>query len=243
MKKIIYLLAVLLIFGCTAKRKQSKIIPNYEKEYNYSSDILTDQTPIKILIKEQTNEIEKNIAGLFGKEKQELNLKMRLFINENGKLDYVKFLKWSNSLKKSKVTQSDIVNFLDKQIFVKVKSNGNNIKYAFDISLKPEGAIDEDGFAVAAEEMPSIVGGIKSLASKIIYPEKARKEGIQGRVYIRAFIDSTGNVVKADVFKGIGHGCDKSALSAVKKLHFIPAENHGKKVNAQVVVPVLFRLK
>lgn len=242
MRKIIYLLAVLLAFGCAQKKERSKIIPDYEKEYNYGSELLKKEVPNKILIKEQTSEIEKNIAELFGEDKQRVKLKMRLFINENGKLDYVKFLDWPNSLKNNKVTQNEIVNFLEKQTFVKVKSHGKNIKYAFDISLKPEGTIDEDDFAVAAEEMPSIVGGIKALADKIVYPEKARQAGIEGRVYIRAFIDSTGNVVKAEVMKGIGHGCDESALSAVKQLRFIPARNHGKNINAQVIIPVMFRL-
>lgn len=231
------------MIGCTSNKKESKIIPNYEKEYNYNSDVLKNSTPNKLLLKEETNEIEKNLSGIFKNSETAMNLKLRLFINEKGKLDYLKFIKWQDSLPQSNITKRMVLNLLENQTFVKLKSDGKNIKYAFDISLNPKGAIDEDEFAVAAEKMPSIIGGIKSLASKIIYPEKARKEGIQGRVFIRAFIDSTGNVVKADVFKGIGHGCDKSALSAVKKLRFTPAENHGKKVNAQVVVPVLFRLK
>ncbi len=173
----------------------------------------------------------------------ETNLKIRLFVNEQGKLDYIKFLDGPKFLLGDKRNKEMVLDFLNEQTYVKYSPDGKGMKYAFDISVRPEGAFDEDEYSVAAEKKPRIVGGIKSLADKIVYPEDAKKEGIEGRVYIKVFIDEKGNVVKAEVLRGIGYGCNEAALSAVEQLHFIPAENQGKKIKAQIVIPVMFRLQ
>ncbi len=243
MKQIIYLTLIALLFGCSGKEKGSKILPNYEKEYNYNSFTENISPENKILIKEQKYEIKKNISALINENEKNFNLKIRLFINEKGKLDYVKFVSGEKKFLNDKELKEKILNFLEKDKFVVARNKGESEKYAFDIVISPEGTFDDSEFVVAAEKMPSIVGGIKSLAKKIVYPDEAKKSGVEGRVFIKAYIDEKGNVVKSEVLKGIGHGCDKSALNAVSKLHFVPAENHGKKVKAQVVIPVMFRLQ
>ncbi len=243
MKKIIFLLVVFLLFGCSTDKKENKIIPNYEKEFNYKKNAWPNSPENEILLKKQASKIEKRVSELLKTKNLGMNLKMRLFVNERGKISYIKFLDGSKSLLNNQKNKERILSLLDKQSFVKLIQDGKNMKYAFDISIHPKGVFDEDEFSVSAEKMPSIVGGVKSLAEKIIYPEKAKKEGIEGRVYIKVFIDENGKEVKAEVLRGIGHGCDEAALSAVKQLHFIPAEDHGEKIKSQVIVPVMFRLQ
>ncbi len=101
---------------------------------------------------------------------------------------------------------------------------------------------EEPTYFVAVEEMPEPVGGIAAIQSKIIYPEIAKRAGVEGRVYILAFVDRDGNVTKAKVLKGIGAGCDEAALKAVEETKFKPGKQRGKPVNVQVSVPVFFRL-
>ena len=101
---------------------------------------------------------------------------------------------------------------------------------------------EEPTYFVAVEEMPEPIGGIKAIQEKIVYPEIAKRAGVEGKVYILAFVDEAGNVTKANVLKGIGAGCDEAALNAVLKTKFKPGKQRGKPVNVQVSIPVIFKL-
>ena len=107
---------------------------------------------------------------------------------------------------------------------------------------KVEKKEEEPQYFVAVEEMPEPIGGIAAIQSKIVYPEIAKRAGVEGRVYINAFVDEHGNVTKAIVLKGIGAGCDEAALKAVEATKFKPGKQRGKAVKVQVSVPVIFKL-
>jgi periplasmic protein TonB len=97
-------------------------------------------------------------------------------------------------------------------------------------------------FFVAVEQMPEPIGGIAAIQKLIIYPEIAKRAGVQGRVYVKAFVDESGTVKKAEVIKGIGAGCDEAAVAAVMKTRFKPGKQRGKPVRVQVSIPILFKL-
>lgn len=101
---------------------------------------------------------------------------------------------------------------------------------------------EEPTYFVAVEEMPAPIGGLSAIQEKIVYPELAKRAGVQGKVYIRAFVDENGNVTSAEVVKGIGGGCDEAALDAILKTKFTPGKQRGKPIKVQVTVPVLFKL-
>jgi protein TonB len=75
------------------------------------------------------------------------------------------------------------------------------------------------------------------------YPEKARKAGIEGTVYVNILVDKEGNVKKAVVKKSDSKVLNNAALTAAKQWSFKPAEKLGKPVETWVVVPFKFRLK
>jgi periplasmic protein TonB len=100
---------------------------------------------------------------------------------------------------------------------------------------------EQPDFFVAVEEMPAPIGGLKSIQDKIVYPELALRVGLEGRVYIRAFVDESGSVIKAELTKGIGGGCDEAALDAVLNTKFSPGKQRGKPVKVQVTIPIVFR--
>jgi protein TonB len=102
---------------------------------------------------------------------------------------------------------------------------------------------EEPTYFVAVEEMPEPIGGIKGIQEKIVYPEIAKRAGVEGKVYVLAFVDQTGVVTKAQVIKGIGAGCDEAALDAVLKTRFKPGKQRGKPVNVQVSIPIIFKLQ
>jgi len=102
---------------------------------------------------------------------------------------------------------------------------------------------EEPTYFVAVEEMPGPIGGIKAIQEKIVYPEIAKRAGVEGKVYVLAFVNEQGEVTKAQIIKGIGAGCDEAALNAVLKTRFTPGKQRGKPVKVQVSIPIVFRLK
>ncbi len=98
-------------------------------------------------------------------------------------------------------------------------------------------------YFVAVEEMPEPIGGIKAIQEKITYPEIAKRAGVEGKVYVLAFVDESGNVTKAQILKGIGAGCDEAALNAVEKTKFKPGKQRGVPVKVQVSIPIIFKLQ
>ncbi len=112
---------------------------------------------------------------------------------------------------------------------------------------KPKLLVEKDNteefkYILVPEEMPEPIGGIAEIQKKIVYPELAIRAGIQGKVFVKAFVDEKGNVVKAKIIKGIGVGCDEAAIAAVMKTKFNPGKQRGKPVRVQVSIPILFKL-
>jgi protein TonB len=100
---------------------------------------------------------------------------------------------------------------------------------------------EEPSYFVAVEEMPEPIGGITEIQKKIEYPEIAKRLGLEGKVFIRAYVDETGTVTKAEVVKGIGGGCDEAAIDAILKTKFNPGKQRGKPIKVQITIPVSFK--
>lgn len=203
---------------------------------------------------------------------ERFRIAIRLFLNENGTVDKIKDIsKPAGTIDAGNDTVKDysdsqlLVSAIARNIsdwkFEPARVNGKPVKCWSDIKMnilmKPDGThstelpdfLDKmslfnphDNYLVSVEQMPQLVGGIMSLQKKIHYPEIAKRAGIQGKVYILAYIDEKGNVADARVIKGIGAGCDQTALNAVKESKFIPGRKEGKPVKVQVSIPVVFRL-
>jgi periplasmic protein TonB len=103
--------------------------------------------------------------------------------------------------------------------------------------------IEEEPFYYFAEEMPQPVGGIQAIHSRINYPEIARNLGIEGKVYVLAYVNENGDVVKAEIVKGIGAGLDKEAQKAVEATKFSPGKQRGVPVKVKITIPIVFRLR
>ena len=100
--------------------------------------------------------------------------------------------------------------------------------------------IPNDVYFVAVDQMPVPIGGSAALNARVFYPPVAKANGIQGTVYILAFIDERGYVKKVSLIKGIGYGCDQAAERAVKDTRFEPGAMHGIPVKVQMTIPIEF---
>ncbi|MCZ7555832.1 MAG: energy transducer TonB [Bacteroidia bacterium] len=101
---------------------------------------------------------------------------------------------------------------------------------------------DDDRF-YPIEEAPEIIGGMSTLRKHLVYPDFAVRAGIEGSVTVLAYVNKEGIVMRTEVLRGIGAGCDEAAMDAVRKVRFKPAEQRGKPVNVKASVQVSFRLK
>ena len=98
------------------------------------------------------------------------------------------------------------------------------------------------------EQMPVFPGGQEALLAAIqkgaTYPALALRNQIEGKVFISFVVGPDGAVTDVKVQKGIGGGCDESAVASVKKLpKFSPGKQNGRAVSVSYTVPVTFAIK
>ncbi len=75
------------------------------------------------------------------------------------------------------------------------------------------------------------------------YPKLARLAQLEGTVFVSAYIDTTGKVIRAHVAQSAHEILDTAALQAIKQWQFSPAMNRDKPVGVWITVPVTYRLK
>ena len=76
------------------------------------------------------------------------------------------------------------------------------------------------------------------------YPEIAQEAGIEGTVYVQAFIDKKGRVKEVNIVKGRPNtGLNEAAMDAIRKTKFYPAKQRERPVGVYISIPVNFKLK
>jgi periplasmic protein TonB len=76
-----------------------------------------------------------------------------------------------------------------------------------------------------------------------VYPESARRAGLQGTTLLRIHIEADGHVSDVSVQRSAGHqSLDEAAADAVRRWRFEPALNSAGPVSMWAVVPVEFRI-
>ncbi len=118
-----------------------------------------------------------------------------------------------------------------------------NFNDPLDMPPPPEGDEDEEDFFFAAEEMPTLIGGLQKLHDRIDYPERARKAGIEGRVTVQFIVNRKGEIEDPEILRGIGGGCDEEALRVIQDAKFTPGKQRDKPVRVKVAQTIYFRLQ
>jgi len=171
------------------------------------------------------------------------------YFDSTGKyLKDVSYKEGKLDIKEEPLTYMNFDNPSDKNKKENEKKNKNPKKIIRSEGMLPpmieeERNLEEDpAFYLSAEIMPAPIGGMKAIYRKITYPKRAKENNIEGKVVIRAFIDRDGEVLKAQVVKGIGYGCDEAARLAVLYQRFKPGLIKGKRVKVQMDIPIEFKL-
>jgi protein TonB len=74
-----------------------------------------------------------------------------------------------------------------------------------------------------------------------IYPEKARKAGLNGTVWVKIWVDKSGKPLQVIIQKSDSDVFDQAAIDAAKQLLFTPALRNGEPVDCWVSLPFHFR--
>jgi len=234
MRKKIFIISMLLIFaGCNKKTSNIEVIPNYSKIYLSEAKVTEQAKPVDTNF---SNDMIESFKRTLQKVIQKENIKAHgfhieytLYINEKGKVDKIRdvglnFRKDKNNYYK-KFTEL-ILSVMEKWSFTPAKLNGMPVKsrknIETDFILKDgklvEDKIDfENTYFVAVEQMPSPIGGLAGIQKKIKYSQLAIRAGIEGKIYVLAFINKKGIVSKAKIIKGLGYGLDENALQDCKR--------------------------
>jgi protein TonB len=106
----------------------------------------------------------------------------------------------------------------------------------------------EDTTYYMYEIMPTYPGGeaklFEHLGKNVRYPQMARESGVKGKVYIQFVVEKDGFLSDFKIIRGIGAGCDKEALKALKKMpKWNPGYQDGNLVRVRYILPVNFSLR
>ncbi|MFH1941993.1 MAG: energy transducer TonB, partial [bacterium] len=108
----------------------------------------------------------------------------------------------------------------------------------------PPTAREDFPMFVPHDEPPVPIGGYPAIQKALVYPEIARKSGIEGRVMVWALINEEGSVVKTRIMTSLGpNGCDEASMAAIRAVKWKPAMRRNKSVAVWIAVRVEFRLK
>ncbi|MDX1349956.1 MAG: M56 family metallopeptidase [Putridiphycobacter sp.] len=98
-----------------------------------------------------------------------------------------------------------------------------------------------------AQKNPEYPGGhaamVDFLVKHIEYPINAKKNGVEGTVYVVFTVLKTGKLDNFIIGRKVNEDLEREALRVMKLMpNWIPGEQDGKKVNVQYTLPIQFKL-
>jgi periplasmic protein TonB len=140
-------------------------------------------------------------------------------------------------------------------------TENNKIEFKFDYSrnllIYEKSLLDTSTFKIfdngssfrtKLDQPPLFKEGSKSIEKMIVknikYPMHAARNGIEGKVIVGLLIDSIGNCIDRKIVLSVDSSCDNEALRVAKLIpsNWYPAIYKGKKVTAEQILPINFRL-
>ena len=119
------------------------------------------------------------------------------------------------------------------------------VNIIIELEKEPE-PIVEQIFDVV-EENPEFIGGMAKLyeylGKTIQYPEMAKENGIQGKVFVQFVVWKDGSIKDIKVVKGVHKTLDSEALRVITRMPlWSPGKQRGKNVNARFTLPIKFKI-
>ena len=99
------------------------------------------------------------------------------------------------------------------------------------------------------EEKPKFQGGdandfTKWVNQRLVYPDVAKENGVQGRVMLQFTVNTDGSVSNVKVLRGVDPSLDKEAVRVVSMSpKWTPGKQRDRKVKVTYTFPVIFQLR
>lgn len=99
------------------------------------------------------------------------------------------------------------------------------------------------------EKQPSFKGGgpnefTKWVNQRLVYPEIAKENGVQGRVTLQFTVEKDGSVTNVKVLRGVDPSLDKEAVRVVSSSpKWTPGKQRDRAVKVTYTFPVIFQLR
>lgn len=235
------LLLLILFFGCKEER-QIEVLTDYNQEYIQYKDLDKPNQQIE----GNYDSLITSIMAIYNekytiadKVNEKPTLEYRFLISESGTIDKVIVGK-----KNDPEIDQFVLNTVNDWKYTPAQKDNKVVKSQLDMILWETAnlEIDEKDYYSEFDEMPQPVGGMKSIQEKIIYPLSAKQSGIEGKVFLTAYINEMGNVVSVKISRGFDKECDEAAMQALLQTKFTPGKKNGKPVKVQVTIPIVFKL-
>lgn len=162
----------------------------------------------------------------------------------------VSFVSPSAANKKNENYSRKEISFnFEKENALKQKKNNENEKSENKSEKKSiagkqtSGRVDPNAIATRAAETEPLFDAEYLNNPAPAYPLAAKQKNIQGKVLINVVVKTDGTPAEVTIFRSSGSSIlDEAALDAVSQWRFIPARQSGEFVQADVIVPVEFKI-
>lgn len=109
-------------------------------------------------------------------------------------------------------------------------------------------AVQEEVIHRVVEQMPEFPGGERALhrylQNNIVYPQEARRNGIEGTVYVEFLVDTDGTVKNVKIVREPGAGTGREAMRVVSQMpKWKPGRQNNQNVKVLYSIPVDFTLR
>lgn len=94
---------------------------------------------------------------------------------------------------------------------------------------------------IAVDKEPFV--DLSILNRSVIYPQVAKRAGIEGKVSVRVLVRKDGKPKKNFIVDSDSELLNKSAVDAIMQAKFLPAIQNGKPLACWITVPISFKLK
>jgi len=113
--------------------------------------------------------------------------------------------------------------------------------------LTVKNLVNDDKIFTFVEKSAEFVGGLKAfylwLQKNLHYPVHARRMGLEGKVFVKFIIESTGEITNAEVVKGFNGECDQEALRLISSSpNWVPGMQSGRAIRQSYQLPIAFKL-
>ena len=139
---------------------------------------------------------------------------------------------------------------LEDDMFMNLEDNADLGVEIMDYVEVEEEVVEEEAIPFQlVEEKPSFQGGdanqfSKWVNSRLVYPEIAKENGVQGRVTLQFTVEKDGTVTKVKVLRGVDPSLDKEAVRVVSMSpKWKPGKQRDRAVPVTYTFPVIFQLR